>query len=104
RHRLNPRDAVFLQQRFDVALPGRLEVGQQDRLLARQPGGRAVFLEEGTQAARQPQGPVVLDPAVLDGDAEEELAVPLLVPAEMVVDIADRDRLWIGQAAPNVLL
>ena len=75
--------------------PGRLEVDQEDRLLAGQPGRAS-----GTRSkkARRPlarrRSPVVLDPAVLDRDAEEELAVALLVPAEVVVDLGDRASAW----------
>ena len=41
---------------LDLAPPGGLEVGQQDRLLAGQPAGRPVLLEERPQAAGQPIG------------------------------------------------
>ena len=92
-------------QLLDLGAPGRLEVGEQDRLLAGQPRRRPVLLEERPQAARKPVAALVLDPAVLDRDAQKELAVTLRVPAEVVVDVGDlhrpRDRRAAGRGTPR---
>ena len=47
------------------------------------------FSEESPQAAGQPKVALVLDPAILDRDAQEELAVALRVPAQVIVDAGD---------------
>jgi len=101
---LDLRDPVLLQHRLDLGLPGGIESGQQDRLLAGHPRGGPVLLEERPQARQEPEIPLVLDPPVLDRQAEEQLAVPLLVPAEVVVDPGHADRPRVGQLAAEVLL
>ncbi len=88
---LDGGDAVFLQPGLDLGLPGGVEVNQQDGLLAGQPRGGSVLLEERPQAAEQPQGALILDTAVLDGQAERELAITLRLPAQVVADLRNLD-------------
>ena len=49
--------------------------------------GVRYFSKNARRPLDQPEVALVLDPAVLDRDAQEELAVPLLVPAEVVVHV-----------------
>ena len=69
---------------------GRVEVGQQDRLLAGQPAGVRYFSKKARRPLSRRIVALVLDPAVLDRDAQKELAVALRVPAEVVVDVGRR--------------
>ncbi len=68
------------------------------------PGVR-YFSKKALQAAQQAIGTLVLDPAVLDRDAQEELAVALRVPAEVVVDVrVTATGFGVGERMPEVFL
>src|SRR5271157_4436495 len=101
---LDRGDAVLFQPGVDFLTPGGVKVGQQDRLLAGEPGRDPVAIEEGTQPAEEPERAFVLDPAILDRYPQEELAVALLVPAHVVIDVGHDDRPRLGQRVAQVLL
>ena len=45
----------------------------------------------------------VLDPAAFDIDAQKQLPVPLIMPADVIVDVGHVDRIGIDQRSPVVL-
>ena len=62
-----------------------------------------VCLEERPQAAAEAIVVPVLDPAILDRDAQEELTVPLAMPTQMVVDAADLHRFRVREPMAQIL-
>src|SRR5208282_5050234 len=104
RDALDRGDAVLFQPGVDLRTPGGVKAGQEDRLLAGEPGRDPVTIEEGTQPAEEPERAFVLDPAILDRYAQEEPAVALLVPAHVVIDVGHDDRPRLGQRVAQVLL
>ena len=72
-------------------------------MLTGKPCRRLKRLEEGPQAARETEAAIVSDPPIFDRDAQKKLAVALLVPAQMVKNLADTHRQRVGQRSAQIL-
>ena len=86
---------MLLEDRFDVRFPGRIDVAQNHSLQRRKPGVDRVLIQQGSQTRLDPQVSVIFDATILDVNAEEQLPVPLLVPAHVVVNVGDVGGIWL---------
>mmetsp|Transcript_14509 Transcript_14509/g.25028 ORF Transcript_14509/g.25028 Transcript_14509/m.25028 type:complete len:323 (-) Transcript_14509:16-984(-) len=77
--------AMLRQNRLHLALVLRLDVLQNDVLVGGNHHVQLHLVYNGAERGFQHKIAVVLDSAVLDEQAEEQLAVPLIVPSEPVL-------------------
>ena len=72
------------------------------RLQRREPAADAVFLEQEPHGRLDAEVAFVFEAAAFDVDSQKQLAVSLLVPADVIVDLRDVDRMGIREAAAEV--
>ena len=91
-HLLQRPHAVLPQQRLHRALVRRPDPAQHHVLVRRQPHVHVEPVHNSPQARLEPECALVLDAALLHVDAEEQVAVALLVPAQPVLHPPGRQR------------
>src|SRR5207248_11189281 len=93
RDRLDRLDAMLRHELLDPRPLSRCDAREDDVLLRSQPDLRADLIDDAAQAGARAHVTDVGDAPVLDVDADIEVAVALLVPAEVVVHRLPAQRL-----------
>ena len=86
-----------------VAVAGR-EIGEQEALVGRDPHARREFAEDLPQRRLELKPVTVDDPAILDVEAVEVFSIPLLEPADVVVEAMDVGGMAGGKRLAEVFL
>src|SRR5579859_5172392 len=103
RNRLRAFHAMLGQDLVDLLAGAGVEVAKENVLQRRQADVRGKALDDRAQSGAEAEIAVVLDPAVLDAQTIEKLAVSLRVPAEVWIEAGRLDVPWRNEGAADVV-
>ena len=91
------------QHSVDLCLILRIDITQNNALQRRQTSVHAEPLQDGSKPRLDPQAVLVLDATILDVDPQKQLAVALLVPADVIIDAGHFRRMRFRKSLTVVL-